>query len=135
MPKGYGYDIMKIEIVPIAEAEGRMSTEFTRLQEEIRQSPSLDILPADLIKKGKEMAEAYMYLYCVENSLRLFIEGVGREKFGGDYLNSFSIRTGTRGKIASRKEEEQINKWIRINGDSDIFYMDFEELGSIIQNN
>jgi hypothetical protein len=135
MPKSYGYDIMKVEIIPNTEADGTMSRELTRLQEQIQRSSSLDILPSELIEKGKDMANVYLYLYCVENSLRLFIEKIGQDKFGNDYLNSLSLRADTRRKITSRKEGEDKNKWLRIRGDSDIFYMDFEELGSIIQNN
>lgn len=135
MPKGYGYDIMKIEIVPNDEADGTMSRELTRLQEQIQRSSSLDVLSPELIEKGKDMANVYLYLYCVENSLRLFIKKIGQDKFGKNYLTSLTLRADTRRKITLRKEGESKNKWLRIRGDSDIFYMDFEELGSVIQNN
>jgi hypothetical protein len=38
-------------------------------------------------------------------------------------------------KVSQRKEEERKNRWLRLRGDSDIFYLDFDDLGSIIQNN
>ena len=39
-----------------------------------------ELLPEDIRIKGYQMAEAYTYLYSVENSLRLFIEKVAKEK-------------------------------------------------------
>lgn len=45
-----------------------------------------DILPEDVKIKGYHMAEVYTYLYSVENSLRLFIEKVCKEKYGESYF-------------------------------------------------
>lgn len=82
------------------------------------------------------MTHVYLYLYCVENSLRKLIEDVGREKEGPDYFDKITINKRVREKIESRKEEEKTtNNWVRLRGDSDIFYMDFTELGLLIENN
>ena len=81
------------------------------------------------------MAEVYLYLYCVENSLRLFIEKIAMKKLGKDYFGKLEINKSIREGVVRRKEEEVKNSWLRIRGDSEIFYLDFDDLGSIIQNN
>lgn len=47
--------------------------------EEIQQNVNfghLNLLPQDIQQKGREMSEVYLYLYCIENSLRIFIEEI-----------------------------------------------------------
>lgn len=36
----------------------------------------LNLLPSDIQEKGREMSEVYLYLYCIENSIRIFIEEI-----------------------------------------------------------
>jgi len=38
-------------------------------------------------------------------------------------------------KISSRKAQAGTNRWLPSRGDSDLFYLDFEDLGGIIKNN
>lgn len=93
------------------------------------------ILPEDVIQKGHEMSEAYIYLYSVENSIRLFIEIIAKENFGDDYFDSLTITTALRNTISKRKEKAQQNKWLSVRGDNDLFYLDFKDLGVLIDNN
>ncbi len=47
--------------------------------EEIQQNVNfghLNLLPQDIQQKGREMSEVYLYLYCIENSLRIFIDEI-----------------------------------------------------------
>ena len=87
------------------------------------------ILPDDIIQKGKDMAEVYFYLYCVENSLRLFIEKVAKDRLGENYFGQLKISKEI------RKQQESKHKWLRLRGDSEIFYLDFKDFGTLIQNN
>lgn len=93
------------------------------------------ILPNDIIVKGLEMSEAYTYLYSVENSLRLFIDIVLKEKYGQDYFDKITIVRSLKNTINSRKENSNNKKWLSVRGDNNLFYLDFKDLGTIIENN
>jgi len=138
LPKENGYDIVLAEFSPKIE----LPTKIPSLQEdmdntikEINSEIISDILPTEIQKKGKEMTEAYLYLYCVENSLRLFIEKISIKYFGMDYFDKLQLNSDIRNRLLTRKEEESKNKWKRIRGNSDIFYLDFKDLSTIIRNN
>jgi hypothetical protein len=135
----YGYDVTQSEIIPIpridTSTEEKMSREIIRIQDLVQKTLSRNILPEDMLEKGRQMTHVCLYLYCVENSLRKLIEDVGREKEGPDYFDKITINKRVREKIESRKEEEKTTNWVRLRGDSDIFYMDFTELGLLIENN
>ncbi len=81
------------------------------------------------------MAEVYLFLYVVENYLRLFIEKVLTEKFGIAYYNYVVVPKSISNGIVVRKEQEKKNLWIGVRGNSDLFYIDFKDLGVLIQNN
>jgi len=137
MPLSAGYDVMEIEISPLLEdlsADPSLSEDLDQISAELSQQ-IIPILPEDIKTKGKEMAEVYLYLYCVENSLRLFIEDVAKKQYGDDYFTKLSIPKPIQKGIDIRKTEEASQKWLRIRGDSDLFYLDFGELGAVIQNN
>ncbi len=138
MPKETGLDVTGTEFSPnldSLESAETLKNDLDKMREQIRTSTSKFTLPEDIIDKGKQMAEAYIYLYVVENYVRLFIERVAREKHGIDYFTKLNIPSSIRGFIAGRKTQEAKNQWISVRGDSDLFYLDFKELGTIIQNN
>jgi hypothetical protein len=69
MPPDAGLDVMYVDITPSLDEEHALG-----LDEDLRtittslQSLSTEFsLPGDILSKGKEMAEAYLYLYAVEN--------------------------------------------------------------------
>jgi hypothetical protein len=107
--------------------------------DEVSSSLSMDfiraLLPDDLKTKGQEMAEAYLFLYCVENSLRLFIDSILRKMFGPKYFGKIQVNRSIRTKVEERKKAEKDNKWLPVRGEVEIFYLDFGDLGNIIQNN
>jgi hypothetical protein len=134
MPKNAGYDIQRVEFAPILEDISSEIT-LTRDLEEIQSSianQTFQLLPDDIKDKGKEMAEVYTYLYCVENSIRLFIDKTLIEKSGSDYLNKIAIPTSVKKSIQVRRDLEAKNQWISIRGKSDLFYLDFKELANLI---
>lgn len=137
MPKDSGYDIQSVEIAPMLEDISIDST-LTSDLDEIQNSSlnqNIQFLPKDIKEKGKEMSEVYVYLYCVENSLRLFIDRVFTDKIGSDYMTKILVPNPVKKSIQVRKEAEQKNQWISIRGNSKIFYLDFKELSILIVNN
>jgi hypothetical protein len=101
------------------------------MPEELRS----DIIPFDIKEKMEEMSQVYRYLYIAENSLRLFIEKVAVENYGSNFLTGLQLNNSQLQKIEVRKKIESIKKWLRVRSDSDIFYLDFRDLGMIIYNN
>jgi hypothetical protein len=51
------------------------------------------------------------------------------------FKHSDFVKIKMKKKIILRKEEEEKNKWLGVRGNSDIFYLDFEDLGKIIIDN
>lgn len=93
-----------------------------------------ELLPEDIRIKGYQMAEAYTYLYSVENSLRLFIEKVAKEKYGEEYFASLIIPRSLQKTITERQRNDDSNKWLSVRG-TELFYLDFKDLGAVINNN
>lgn len=99
--------------------------------EEIQQNVNfghLNLLPRDIQEKGKEMSEVYLYLYCIENSLRIFIVEISKTE-------SVLIPRKVQETIDKLKKSEQESKYLPIRGDNDLFYCDFIELGKIMVGN
>lgn len=99
--------------------------------EEIQQNVNfghLNLLPQDIQQKGREMSEVYLYLYCIENSLRIFIEEIMKSQ-------TVNIPKRVQDTIDKLKKSEQESKYLPIRGNSDLFYCDFIELGKIIVGN
>lgn len=88
----------------------------------------LNLLPSDILEKGKEMSEVYLYLYCIENSLRIFIEEIMKTE-------TVSIPKKVQDSIDKLKINEQESKYLPLRGDNDLFYCDFIVLGKIIVSN
>ncbi len=88
----------------------------------------LNLLPQDIQDKGREMADVYLYLYCIENSLRIFIGEIMKTEM-------VTIPTKVQDTINKMKESEKESKYLPIRGDNDLFYCDFIQLGKIISAN
>lgn len=132
IPAECGYDLTSVDIVP------EISTTKVDAIDEIANSINFgkkNILSYDIIEKGKQMANAYIMMYCLENLLRKYIDSVLSQECGEDYISKISIPNTVRSKIKSRKNEEEKNKWLPLRGDSVVYYLDFNELGDIIKNN
>jgi len=88
----------------------------------------LNLLPSDIQEKGREMSEVYLYLYCIENSLRIFIEEITKSE-------TVLIPKKVQDTIDKLKKSEQESKYLPIRGGNELFYCDFIELGKIIVSN
>lgn len=88
----------------------------------------LNLLPPDIQDKGREMSDVYLYLYCIENSIRVFIaEIMSRDEI--------QIPTKVQETINKLKASEKESKYLPIRGDNDLYYCDFIQLGKIIVSN
>lgn len=132
MPPNAGYDVMQVNISPSL----NISPNDT-LNEVLSAAnhSKLNILPNEVKLKGKEMAELYVTLYCIENSLRNFIDSTLTDILGDNYFSIISVPSDIAKGIATRKKEESQNKWLPIRGDKQMYYLDFIDLSKIILNN
>jgi len=137
MPKETGYDVMDLEIVPSLDdlsEEPTLSNDLEQISSELTKKFA-KILPTEILDNGKEMAEVYLYLYCIENSLRIFIESVAKENYGNDWTTKLKMNRSIKESISRLKETEGRNQWLSIRGKSELFLVDFKDLGSIISQN
>lgn len=93
------------------------------------------ILPNDIIEKGTEMSEVYILIYCIENSLRIFIEKCCRDEFGDEFFDKIELTADLRNAIRNRKADENKHQWLPVRGNNDLFYLDLFDLGKVIQMN
>jgi hypothetical protein len=92
----------------------------------------LNLTPAEM-KNAEIMTDVYYHLYILENSLRQFILDVMSDNSGKDWWNEARIRKSTREKASSRREKEELNRWLDgSRGMHPIFYVDFEDYKAIL---
>lgn len=138
MPLTAGFDIGKVEIAPDINSDQETPNLIEiaeKISSDISQSIPMFSISDEIIKKGKEMAEAYIFLYFVENTVRIFIEHISKNRYGNNYWNSLSISNEIKKGIQVKKNQEQKNKYITLRGDNELYYCDFKELGLIISYN
>lgn len=138
MPPRSGLDVMSADFSISLEEEPQREDLITALRkagEELPPELRSEIIPDDVKEKAREMSEVYPYLYCAENALRAFIVKIAKEHYSSDYLTNLKLSREMKEKIGNRKKSKEKIKWLSVRGDSDIFYLDFEDLGTIIRNN
>jgi hypothetical protein len=140
MPADCGLCVLDLEFVPSFEMSGDGQTAESAIEEIGKfkeNNPGIlnYLLDDEMVAKGKDQSNIYHLLFIVENSLRRFIELVLQPKLGKQYFDKISISKEILSGVKSRKQDESKNKWIRVRGDSDIYYLDFNDLSFIIMNN
>lgn len=139
IPSSVGFDIKDVIFAPDLftdfDLEDDILTDFENMVNRSSNSIMRKLLPDDIKEKGLYMSEVYTYLYMVENSLRLFIETISKEKYGEEYIEHITIPTSLKRSIISRKEKEEDQKWLSVRGNNDLFYLDFKDISSLITNN
>ena len=138
MPPESGLDVMGIKFSLSSEdipKEKDLMTDLKKITATLPSKLKSEIIPDDIKDKASHMSEIYIYLYCIENSLRAFIEKIAKENYGDDYLKNLNINTDMIKKIENRKKSKEKIKWLSVRGDSIIFYLDLDDLGKIIRNN
>lgn len=138
IPANVGYDVkgvsFKIDLTKGFEIEDDLIIDLEKNTNSIASNILREILAEDVKIKGYHMAEVYTYLYSVENSLRLFIEKICKEFYGEDYFNKINVTRSLQNTISNRKENAKSKKWLSIRG-NELFYLDFKDLGTLIDNN
>ena len=138
IPANVGYDVkgvsFTIDLTKGFEIEDDLIIDLEKNTNSIASNILREILPEDIKIKGYHMAEAYTYLYSVENSLRLFIEKICKEVYGEDYFSQITVTRALQNTINTRKENAQSKKWLSIRG-NELFYLDFKDLGNLIDSN
>lgn len=138
IPPDVGFDVKSIsftmDLTKDFELEDDLIADLEKNANAISYRIIGDLLPEDIRIKGYQMAEAYTYLYSVENSLRLFIEKVAKEKYGENYFSSLTITRNLQRTIEERVKNAAAQKWLGVRG-TNLFYLDFKDLGAIIDNN
>ncbi len=138
IPPEVGYDIksisFSIDLTKDFDLEDDLILDLEKTTNSISYKIIHEILPEDIKTKGYHMAETYTYLYAVENSLRLFIEKVCKEFYGEDYFSKITVPKALSNTIKTRKEDAESKKWLKIRG-NELFYLDFKDLGSLIDSN
>jgi hypothetical protein len=131
IPAEVGYDIKSIaftiDLSKDYDLEDDLILDLEQQSNRISSKIIEQLLPQDIKEKGYYMSEIYIYLYAVENSLRLFII-----KAGGDNL---TLSSSLKRTIEGRKTKELENQWLSVRGNEDIFYLDFKDLATILDLN
>lgn len=83
------------------------------------------LLSSDILERGREMSEVYLYLYCIENSIRVFITEVMKTK-------PVRVPPKVQETIDKMKAAEGDSKYLPVRGDNDLYYCDFIQLGKIM---
>lgn len=130
---GFDFFILNVSITLDESDEDLLSSVIGDLSDVTDQNGT-DYLSQDLVKKGRDMSEAYALLYVIENSLRQFLISAFESEYGSD-TSKIKISRDVKNHIESRKQEEKSKKWVSPRGDSDIYYTDFSDLASIVENN
>ncbi len=97
-----------------------------------KYSQNSSLISESIFRKGEKLSDAYLAIYLIENHLRLFIW-----KIIGKSNRKLSRYIGIKEKrrISNRKTHEKQHKWLPLRKDSDLFYLDVEDLGSVLQVN
>lgn len=132
MPPSAGYDILDVNISPVLDSDN--DNLLNDVIETVNQT-KLEILSDEIKEKGKEMSELYITLYCIENSLRDFIDKTLSAELGEDYFNKITVPNDLQKGITTRQSEEKQNKWLPLRGDKELYYLDFTDLSKLILNN
>lgn len=93
---------------------------------------SVELLDIDKVKKAERMAVVYIAIASFENTVRKFVEKKLLEEFGENWWVS-CVPEKIRKSAEVRKQEEGKTRWQSSRGDSNINFVDFGDLVSIIQ--
>jgi hypothetical protein len=101
--------------------------------EELTDLNNTPFLTNDDINNGKKMAELYLVIHCLENSVRKFIELTLTESINKNWWDIVK-NADLENKVKDRKSKEQKNKWLSPRGDiSPLYYLDWSDLVKIIR--
>lgn len=141
MPAQSGLGIVSVDFSPDFDSVSEDSDpeEFadslTKMAANFDVELAKEFLPSELVDKGHKLSGIYQMLFLIENSLRRLVDKVLRDAEGDGYFATINLSAGIHGGVKARKAQERKNQWIRVRGDSDIFYLDFIDIKFVIMNN
>lgn len=94
----------------------------------------LEEFSPELRGSAMEALPGYLAFFCLENSVRELIVERLSERHGGMWWGDRATKA-LRDRVATRQEKEGKNRWHTRRGASEIYYTDFSDLSSLIQNN
>jgi hypothetical protein len=94
----------------------------------------LDAFSAEVRGAAMRALPAYLAFFCLENSVRELVADRMQEAYGVDWWEDHASGP-IQNKVADRKEKEGRNRWHVRRGEHEIYYTDFGDLKSLIQNN
>ena len=92
------------------------------------------LLPPSVAEDARRMAEAYLYLYIFENSVRNFIQIVMEKEHGKDWWDQH-VGRGVKQEVGARIREEERNAWHGKRGSHRIHYSNIGDLIKIVKTN
>ncbi len=100
--------------------------------EELTDLNNTPFLSTDDIENGRKMAELYLVIHCLENSVRRFIETTLSDT-DINWWNSIK-NAELEKKLNDRKTKELKNKWLSPRGTvSPLYYLDWSDLVKVIR--
>ena len=98
-------------------------------------SPAVDIpLTPTVLEDAKRMASLYPKYYILENSIRYVIIRMLQKSDGKDWWQK-CVSKAVRDRVDQRRQKEADTPWHGKRGQHEIYYSDFGDLKTIIQNN
>jgi hypothetical protein len=94
----------------------------------------LEDFSASIRRDAMSALHAYLAFYCLENSVRELVAERMVDVHGVNWWDT-NVSTAIRDKVAKRQGSEGDNRWHMSRGAGPLFYTDFGDLKSIIQNN
>jgi len=93
----------------------------------------LEEFSPDLRESGMKALPAYLAFFCLENSVRELINERLSERHGSGWWQHKATRA-VQDRVKIRQEKEGKNRWHARRGAAEIYYTDFGDLSSLIQN-
>ena len=135
MPSDAGFYVEPVKItLSLQEETNSLLEDIEQISIQI-SNKNMRSLPEDIMIKGKEMAEVYIYLYFIENSLRHFIEETAIKTYGEEWEKELKLNKNIRKNLGIKAENQRRNRWLNFHHSSFLYDIDFPDLGSIIQLN
>lgn len=108
----------------------RAATDPQALQ---RVMPLEDFSP-ELRASSMKALPAYLAFFCFENSAREIVSERLAERLGSNWWDS-AASSSLKQKVTKRQESEGKDRWHMRRGATEIYYTDFGDLASLVQNN
>ena len=114
--------------------QGGMSVRAGEDPRALQRVLPLESFSATIRDSAMAALPAYLAFFCFENAVRELIEERMEENHGPAWWQA-KVATGIQEKVEKRRQAEGQNRWHIARGAAQIYYTDFGDLKSLIQNN